>query len=80
MIKKQSKHLDIYHCRLSSCYRNDTETKQTQKLHTMVVYFSVIGMIQKQNKHIDTYHSRLTFCYRNDTETKQTQKLLTMVA
>jgi hypothetical protein len=30
---------------------NDTETKQTQKLLTMVAYVSVIGMIQKQNKH-----------------------------
>ena len=58
---------------------NDTETKQTQKLLTMVVYVSVIGMIQKQNKHKVTYHGRLSFCYRNDTEAKQTQKLLTMV-
>jgi hypothetical protein len=29
---------------------NDTETKQTQKLLTVVAYVSVIGMIQNQNK------------------------------
>jgi hypothetical protein len=80
MIQKQNKHIVTNHGRLSFCYRNDTETKQTQKLLTIVVYVSVIGTIQKQNKHIVTYHGRLTFCYRNDTETKQTQKLLTMVA
>ena len=76
MIQKQNKHKITYHGCLSFCNRNDTETKQTQKLHTMVVYFSVIGMIQKQNKHIITYHGRLSFCYRNDTETKQTHSYL----
>ena len=76
MIKKQNKHRVTYHGRLSFCYRNDTETKQTQKLLTIVVYVSVIGTIQKQNKHIVTYHGRLTFCYMNDTETKQTQSYL----
>ena len=80
MIQKQNKHVVTYHGRLTFCYRNDTETKQTQKLLTMVAYVSVRGMIQKQNKHIVTYHGRLTFCYMNDTETKQTQKLLAMVA
>ena len=79
MIQKQNKHIVTYHGRLGFCYRNDTETKQTQKLLTMVVKDSVIGMIQKQSKHIVTYHGCLSFCYRNDTETKQTQKLLTMV-
>jgi hypothetical protein len=79
MIQKQNKHIVTYHGCLSFCYRNDTETKQTQKLLSMVVKVSVIGMIKKQSKHLDMYHCRLSFCYRNDTETKQTQKLHTMV-
>ena len=29
MTQKQSKHIVTYHGRLSFCYRNDTETKQT---------------------------------------------------
>jgi hypothetical protein len=37
MIQKQNKQIVTYQGRLSFCYRNDTETKQTQKLHTMVV-------------------------------------------
>ena len=37
MIQKQSKHIVTFHGRLSFCYRNDTETKQTQTLLTMVV-------------------------------------------
>ena len=37
MIQKQNKHIVTYHGCLSFCYRNDTETKQTQKLLTMVV-------------------------------------------
>ena len=32
MIQKQSKHIVTFHGRLSFCYRNDTETKQTQTL------------------------------------------------
>jgi hypothetical protein len=62
MIQKQNKHKVTYHGRLSFCYRNGTETNQTQTLLTMVVYVSVIGMIQKQNKHIVTYYGRLSFC------------------
>ena len=79
MIQKQNKHIVTYHGCLSFCYRNDTETKQTQKLLTIVVYISVIGMIKKQGKHLDIYQGRLSFCYRNDTETKQTKKLHTKV-
>ena len=37
MIQKQNKQIVTYQGSLSFCYRNDTETKQTQKLHTMVV-------------------------------------------
>ena len=40
-----------YHGRLSFCYMNNTETKQTQKLLNMVAKVTIIGMIQKQNKH-----------------------------
>ena len=36
MIQKQSKHIVTYHGCLSFCYRNDRETKQTQKLLTIV--------------------------------------------
>jgi hypothetical protein len=79
MIQKQNKHIVTFHGCLSFCYRNDIETKQTQKLLSTAVKVSVIEMIQKQNKHKITYHGCLSFCYRNDTETKQTQKLLTMV-
>jgi hypothetical protein len=32
MIQKQNKQIVTYHGRLSFCYRNDTETKQTQKV------------------------------------------------
>ena len=42
MIQKQNKHIVTYHGRLSFSYRNDTETKQTQKLLTIVVQVSVI--------------------------------------
>jgi hypothetical protein len=34
MIQKQNKHIVTYHGRLGFCYRNDTETKQTQKQHS----------------------------------------------
>ena len=35
-IQKQNKHIVTYHGRLTFCYMNDTETKQTQKLLAMV--------------------------------------------
>ena len=76
MIQKQNKHIVTCHSRLSFCFRNNTETKQTQTLHTMVAEVYVIGMTQKQNKHIVTYDILLSFCYRNDTETKHTHNYL----
>ena len=79
MIQKQSKHIVTYHGCLSFCYRNDTETKQTQKLHHGRLRFCYRNDTEtKQTQKLLTMVV-LRFCYRNDTETKQTQKLLTMV-
>jgi hypothetical protein len=57
MIKKENKHIVTYHSRLSFCFRNNTETKQTQTLHTMVAEVSVIGMTQSHsnNRNLDDY-------------------------
>jgi hypothetical protein len=46
-IQKQNKHIVTYHGRLRFCYKNDTETKQTQTLHTMCLFcFCVIPITE----------------------------------